>query len=603
MICLQAPRTADFIRVLLVPLFLFSHSASGQPPRIVNFGGAVRRRFFRIRWLGPLRGGPVLSGGPISPGAASAAPLDPLAHCTERYFTQRTDHFGAFRGARTFQQRYFICQAPGTEPWKPGMSVLLYTGNEANVELYVNATGLMWELAAPQLGAALVFVEHRYFGKSLLPKEAKLTLLTTDQAIADYEAFAYELRRGLLKAHRNQRIGPAKGTALASSSEEDLDVPAVIGLGGSYGGMLCAWLRIKAPWAIDGCLAASAPILSFEGLTPPVDPDFFAKIVTSDTSTDGGAAAGCKERFNESWDAILNTFAIKGGPGTLQSVFRLCKGLEDPWDLIDWVSSALDYMAMGSYPYPSAYILNGMGKLPAYPLRQACTRLVAARNETAVGLLEGVREAAAVFYNTTTPVKCFDLSGGANNETKRDAELWNKLYCSGVFQTFAKLGLPKDMYWNAPWNSSFAQENCFAETGVWADPLWAAEHWVAGGAEHLADKASNVLFSNGGLDPWRGGGVTKNVSGSLTALRIPDVGHHIDLFFSHPDDPLAVRKAREQEVAAMHAWIANASARSAQVVRGVLRTAPRHAMRESGSMNSLAAPAAAGTRKDTSVYV
>ena len=157
--------------------------------------------------------------------------------------------------------------------------------------------------------------------------------------------------------------------------------------------------------------------------------------------------------------------------------------MEDPWDLIDWVSSALDYMAMGSYPYPSAYILNGMGKLPAYPLRQACTRLVAARNETAVGLLEGVREAAAVFYNTTTPVKCFDLSGGANNETKRDAELWNKLYCSGVFQTFAKLGWPKDMYWNAPWNSSFAQENCFAETGVWADPLWAAEHWVAGGAD------------------------------------------------------------------------------------------------------------------------
>ena len=39
-------------------------------------------------------------------------------------------------------------------------TVFFYTGNEADVELYVNATGWMWE-SAPEFGALLVFVEHR----------------------------------------------------------------------------------------------------------------------------------------------------------------------------------------------------------------------------------------------------------------------------------------------------------------------------------------------------------------------------------------------------------------------------------------------------------
>ena len=39
--------------------------------------------------------------------------------------------------------------------------ILFYTGNESPVDEYVNNTGLMWELGE-QLGALLVFAEHRY---------------------------------------------------------------------------------------------------------------------------------------------------------------------------------------------------------------------------------------------------------------------------------------------------------------------------------------------------------------------------------------------------------------------------------------------------------
>ena len=59
--------------------------------------------------------------------------------------------------------RYFVCLGSARGPAPP---VFFYFGNEDNVELYVEHTGLMWE-SAPDMGAALVFLEHRYYGKSL----------------------------------------------------------------------------------------------------------------------------------------------------------------------------------------------------------------------------------------------------------------------------------------------------------------------------------------------------------------------------------------------------------------------------------------------------
>lgn len=41
--------------------------------------------------------------------------------------------------------------------------------------------------------------------------------------------------------------------------------------GGSYGGMLATWMRMKFPTIINGAVASSAPILWFEGATDPND--------------------------------------------------------------------------------------------------------------------------------------------------------------------------------------------------------------------------------------------------------------------------------------------------------------------------------------------
>ena len=63
--------------------------------------------------------------------------------CQEEFFESAVDNFN-FKDNRTFKQRFFT-SLPGPvtnlKTYKPHDVVFFYTGNEANVELYVNATG------------------------------------------------------------------------------------------------------------------------------------------------------------------------------------------------------------------------------------------------------------------------------------------------------------------------------------------------------------------------------------------------------------------------------------------------------------------------------
>ena len=60
------------------------------------------------------------------------------------------------------------------------------------------------------------------------------------------------------------------------------------------------------------------------------------------------------------------------------------------------------------------------------------------------------------------------------------------------------------------------------------------------------EAASNIVFTNGLLDPWSSGGVLKPVGGTA-ALIIPEGAHHLDLRAANPKDPVSVVDARKKE--------------------------------------------------------
>jgi hypothetical protein len=98
----------------------------------------------------------------------------------------------------------------------------------------------------------------------------------------------------------------------------------------------------------------------------------------------------------------------------------------------------MDYMAMGSYPYPSSYILNGDGMLPAYPIREMCRRIDAALPQRGAAsdtqLIKALVSGVGVFYNYSLTQPCYSIGASANAATTEDANFWDYLYCTEMLQ-------------------------------------------------------------------------------------------------------------------------------------------------------------------------
>ena len=496
-----------------------------------------------------------------------------VVNCTTHWLTQNIDHFNwapplGNSSRATFDQRYFVYD----KYWDKANHgpVFFYFGNEDNVELYVNHTGLMWE-SAEAFGALLVFGEHRFYGETLpfAPGTARcMNFLTTEQAMAD---FAY------LIDHLREAWGAGNS--------------AFIGFGGSYGGMLASWFRIHYPNAIDGVIAGSAPIWSFVGLHPAYDYNSFNAAVTYDTTTAGGASPHCNTNLKAAWPRILRAAESEAGRAILGSAFRTCapvrprnEHVDDGLAIVRFVQDPWANMAMGNYPYASSYLMHGKSLLPPWPVRAACKHISAVGDATTgsvsdTALFNALRAAVAVQYNNTGDIKCFpitgrgrelpsydyegvqsqaqgrfmspsrptmphdDLSGsssGASSEGTRCQGSWGYQWCTEMTQPFTQ-GTSKDFFYcpNGTFHPkrncsawSVGAQGCFREWGVRPRPEWAR---VALGGKRISE-ASNIVFSNGLQDPWHPGGVLRNLSDSVLAILIPNGAHHIDLMFSDPED-------------------------------------------------------------------
>ena len=75
---------------------------------------------------------------------------------------------------------------------------------------------------------------------------------------------------------------------------------------------------------------------------------------------------------------------------------------------------------MGNYPYPSPYILNGAGELPAFPVRVACEALAEPGLEGAA-LLGALADAVGVFYNHSAALGCFSTNEVGARRRRRAA--------------------------------------------------------------------------------------------------------------------------------------------------------------------------------------
>ena len=144
-----------------------------------------------------------------------------------------------------------------------------------------------------------------------------------------------------------------------------LEDRAVIVGGGSYGGMLSAWLRMKYPHVFQGALAASAPILFFDGY---VDPNAYDDIATEDFRK---ADADCPVMIKAGFDQLAELEEQTESYADVQQIFGLCSAPASSAEiqsLSSTLESSLGTMAMVDYPYPT----NFVEPLPAWPVSYSC---------------------------------------------------------------------------------------------------------------------------------------------------------------------------------------------------------------------------------------
>lgn len=104
--------------------------------------------------------------------------------------------------------------------------------------------------------------------------------LSSSQALADFVYLINELQK------------------LYGLTDNVKNLP-VVAFGGSYGGMLAAWLKMKYPNSVIGVVASSAPIWMFKDQNPC---DAFFKIITEDFEKLGSET--CTSTIKKSWEVI-----------------------------------------------------------------------------------------------------------------------------------------------------------------------------------------------------------------------------------------------------------------------------------------------------------
>lgn len=344
-----------------------------------------------------------------------------------------------------------------------------------------------------------------------------LSYLTAEQALADFS---------VLVTHLKQNFS-AK------------DCPVVL-FGGSYGGMLAAWMRLKYPHIAVGALASSAPILQFEDIVPA---QTFYDIVSNNFKRE---SITCFNYIKQSWNEIASIGQTSNGLTHLAETFNLCQKLKKTVDLYDWLESAYSYLAMVNYPYPSEFLMT----LPGHPIREVCRRID--EGPAGISILERIYEGVNVYYNYTGEAKCFELDDDPHGMSG-----WNWQACTEMVMPMSS-SQESSMFPPYEYNYTSFQGECLKNFGVKPRPKWITTEFGGHDIHDTLKKfGSNIIFSNGLLDPWSGGSVLQNISESVVSLVTEEGAHHIDLRPSTQDDPDWLVELRETEIKLIESWISD----------------------------------------------
>ncbi|WJX88514.1 putative serine protease eda2 [Trifolium repens] len=430
----------------------------------------------------------------------------------EIWFNQTLDHFSPY-DHRQFQQRYYEFLDYFRIPDGP---VFLVIGGEGPCNGIVNDyIGVL----AKKFGAAVVSLEHRYYGASTpfdnIATE-NLKYLSSKQALFDLAVFR-QYYQDSLNAKLN-RTG--------------VENPWFF-FGGSYSGALSAWFRLKFPHLTCGSLASSAVVLAIQDFT-----EFDQQI---------GESAGpeCKAALQETTQLIETKLAANGP--ALRATFNADDLIVDG-DFLYYLADA----AVIAFQY------GNPDKL--------CKPMVDAK-KAGEDLVETYAKYVIEYYAGTfgVNVQIYDQEYLKKTEINEDSSsrLWWFQVCTEV--GYFQVAPSNDSIRSSKIDTEYHLDLCKNVFGDGVFPDIDATNLYYGGTKIAGSK---IIFTNGSQDPWRHASkqtsstdlpsylITCNNCGHCTDLRgCPQSPLVIEGNEKNCSSPDAVHKVRQKVQEDMDLWL------------------------------------------------
>ncbi|XP_030455201.1 uncharacterized protein LOC115676423 [Syzygium oleosum] len=433
------------------------------------------------------------------------------------FYNQTLDHFNYRPESYTlFKQKYVI----NFKYWggaNASAPIFVYLGAEAAIDGDIGGVGFLMDNAA-HFRALLYRVEilqHRFYGESI-PYGLTLDKALSDpntrgyfssaQALADYAEIIVYLKQKL-----NAKHSP------------------VIVIGGSYGGVLASWFRLKYPHVALGALASSAPILYFYDLTPH---DSYASVVAKDFLE---TSFSCHQTIRRSWEEIDRVASEPRGLTKLSKTFKTCRPLRSSSELKDHLIGVYAGAAQYNDPFKR-------------PVEAICNAIDGAspRNEILWKIFAGL---VASDGNLT----CY-----VNPPSPRPSQTdlgWPWQRCSEMVAREDSIN--NTMFQPEHFVLNEFVNDCKTSFGVAPRPHWAPTYYGGHDIKLVLHRfASNIIFSNGLQDPYSRGGVLKNISDTIITVYTAKGSHCLDILPATEKDPIWLIKQWKTEVEIIRKWIA-----------------------------------------------
>jgi len=150
------------------------------------------------------------------------------------------------------------------------------------------------------------------------------------------------------------------------------------------------------------------------------------------------------------------------------------------------------------------------------------------------------------------------VGGGVPGDGPAPDDAWGYQSCTETLHNFST---PSGAWRRYSFDLGAISRLCASYYGVTPD-MHRLERWSGGYAIAERNLTSNLIWSNGKLDPWHGGGFLRQedaVPGGAVFV-MEKTAHHEDLRAPCAADPAELTKVREQEEALITSWINEASA-------------------------------------------